>query len=86
MTLDILTPEDTTKEKIYEIFFQVFPDLKKEDFSWDKNQKDFDGWDSFAHLQLITMCEEIFDIEIDLDDTIGITSPNKLLNCVKSLK
>lgn len=86
MTQDILSSNDLIKEKIREIFFQIFPDLKKEDFSWNKKQKDFESWDSFAHLQLITMCEEIFEIEISLDDTVNITSPDELANCVKSLK
>ena len=80
-----MTSMEDAKEKIKKIFFQVFPTLSDDDFSWDKHQKDYEGWDSFAQLQLITMTEEIFKINIGLEDTIKITSAQNLLDCVKSL-
>ena len=84
MSHDILDDEKI-KNEIKRIFLQVFPN-SEEDFEWEKHQKDYDGWDSFAQLQLITMVEEYFNIEIDLDDAISITSAQKLLDCVRALK
>lgn len=73
------------KEEIKKIFLTVFPSLNEE-YDWEKHQKEYDDWDSFAQLQLITMAEESFGIEIDLDDAVNITSGKDLFNCVKSLK
>ena len=84
MSHDILDDEKI-KNEIKRIFLQVFP-KSEEDFEWEKHQKNYDGWDSFAQLQLITMAEECFSIEIDLDDAISITSAQKLLDCVRDLK
>ena len=84
MSHDILDDEKI-KNEIKRIFLQVFP-KSEEDFEWEKHQKNYDGWDSFAQLQLITMAEDYFSIEIDLDDAISITSAQKLLDCVRDLK
>ena len=77
--------DEKIKNEIKRIFLQVFP-KSQDDFEWEKHQKDYDGWDSFAQLQLITMAEECFNTEIDLDDAITITSAQKLLDCIRALK
>ena len=56
------------------IFLDTFPDIQKEDFNLDKKQVDYDNWDSFAHLNLITMTESKFSITISIDETTSITS------------
>ena len=30
------------------------------DFDWDKQQKDYENWDSFAHLRIVSEIEEKF--------------------------
>ena len=47
-----------------EIGFKV--NLDKNDFSWEKEQKDYENWDSFAQLSLITFTEAKFDISLTL--------------------
>ena len=47
-------------------------------------QKDYDNWDSFAHLNIITFAESKFDITFSLDESIEIKSANDLLNCINS--
>ncbi len=66
------------------IFLDTFPDMKKEDFSLDKKQENYENWDSFAHLNLITMTESKFNITISIDETTSIVSGRDLLDCVKS--
>ena len=66
------------------IFLDTFPDMQKEEFDLDKKQEDYDNWDSFAHLNLITMTESKFDITISIDETTSIVSARDLLDCVKS--
>ena len=66
------------------IFFEAFPNLSESDFSWKKEQKDYENWDSFAQLNLITLAEAKFDISFTLDEAIEIKSANNLLECVRS--
>ena len=75
---------DELKNSIKEIFFEVFPNLNKNDFSWDKQQKDYENWDSFAQLNLITLTETKFDISFSLDESIEIKSANELLVALQS--
>ena len=77
MSMDI---ETTVKN----IFFEVFPNLSESDFSWNKEQKDYESWDSFAQLNLITLTEAKFDISFTLDESIDIKSANDLLKNIKS--
>ena len=72
------------EDNIKKIFFEVFPTLTESDFAWEKHQKDYENWDSFAQLQLITMAEEKFNVKLSLEEAISITSPKKLLEYVKS--
>ncbi len=69
---------------VKDIFFESFPNLLEPDFSWDKEQKYYENWDSFAQLNLITMAEAKFDISFTLDEAIEIKSANDLLNSVRS--
>ena len=58
--------------------------MNKNNFGWDKQQKDYENWDSFAQLNLITLSEAKFDISLSLDEAIEIKSANELLGCIKS--
>ena len=73
------------ESEIKNIFFEIFPNLSPSDFDWKKHQRDFENWDSFAQLHLIALTESKFNIEIELENAINITTPQDLLNCVKSL-
>ena len=72
--------------EIKEIFFQIFPDSNESNFGWKKKQNEYENWDSFVQLNLITMLEEKFDISISDDDSINIQSAEDALNFVKSNK
>lgn len=69
---------------IKNIFFEVFPNLSEKEFSWNKEQKDYENWDSFAQLNLITFVESKFDITLSLEESIDIKSARDLLECVRS--
>lgn len=76
--------ESKLRDETKKIFFEVFQNLSENNFSWEKQQKDFEGWDSFAQLNLITLSEAKFDITLSLDESIEIKSPNELFECIKS--
>jgi len=78
-----LSKSDNIEADIKYIFFSLFPDLTESDFDWKKKQTEYEDWDSFAQMQLITSVESKFNIQIDIDDVISITSADDLLNYVK---
>ena len=81
---NVLSNEEELKNTIKDIFFEVFPNLIETDFSWEKEQKDYENWDSFAQLNLITFTEAKFNITLTLEESIDIKSANDLLRSVKS--
>jgi len=76
--------DEKIKTDVKNIFFEVFPKLSEDEFEWTKEQKDYDNWDSFAQLNIITFAESKFDITFSLDESIEIKSANDLLNCINS--
>ena len=81
----ILSNNHDLETEIKNIFLEIFPKIALSDFDWNKQQKDYPDWDSFAQLHLIALAESKFDIEIDVENSINFTSAKDLLECVKSL-
>ncbi|SVB28532.1 uncharacterized protein METZ01_LOCUS181386 [marine metagenome] len=72
--------------EIKKIFFHVFPDLTESNFDWKKKQNDYQDWDSFSQLNLITLIETKFHISISDDELVNIQSAEDALNLVKRSK
>ena len=75
--------DEKIKIDIKNIFFEVFPKLSKNEFGWEKEQKDYENWDSFAQLNLITFAEAKFNISLTLEESIEIKSANDLLKKIE---
>ena len=71
-------------DDVKKIFLETFPTLSESDFEWAKTQKDYENWDSFAQLNLITLTEAKFEITLSDDDISSISSAKNLLDCIKS--
>jgi len=67
-----------------QIFIDVFPDVDESSFKWDKKQNDYENWDSFAHLRIISEIEEKFSIQLDVEDVIYITNAFGFLKIIKN--
>ena len=74
----------TLDDDVKKVFLETFPSLSESDFEWDKTQKDYENWDSFAQLNLITLAEAKFEITFSDDDVTSISSAKNLLECIKS--
>jgi len=71
-------------DDVKNIFFETFPLLSESDFDWEKTQNNYDDWDSFAQLNLITLAEAKFEITFSEDEIISINSAKTLLDIIKS--
>ncbi len=71
-------------DDIKNIFFETFPLLSEPDFNWEKTQNNYDDWDSFAQLNLITLAEAKFEITFSDDEITSINSAKTLLDIIKS--
>ena len=74
----------TLNDDVKKIFLEAFPTLPESDFEWSKTQKDYENWDSFAQLNLITLAEAKFEIILSEDEITSIFSAKNLLECIKS--
>ena len=77
---------DHIDDEIKKIFFEVFPGLSETNFDWKKKQNDYQDWDSFSQLNLITLIEAKFHISISDDELVNIQSAEDALNLVKRSK
>ena len=67
-----------TKEKLIKAFATALdvpetPDIEKYEY------RNVAQWDSIAHLRLVTELESTFDIMLDTEDVIGLSSFRKSL-------
>jgi len=74
----------TLDDDVKKVFLETFPSLSESDFEWSKTQKDYENWDSFAQLNLITLAETKFEITFSDDEVTSISSAKNLLECIKS--
>ena len=77
---------DHIDDEIKKIFFEVFPGLNESDFDWKKKQNDYNDWDSFSQLSLITMVESKFSISITDDESVTIRSAEDMQKIVNRHK
>ena len=71
-------------DDVKKVFLETFPSLSESDFEWSKTQKDYENWDSFAQLNLITLADAKFEITFSDAEVTSISSAKNLLECIKS--
>lgn len=63
----------TNLEK-YKAAFAAALDIKPEDVSEELEYQGIPAWDSIGHMELISQLEETFDIMMDTDDIVDLSS------------
>lgn len=71
----------TNKEKLDDIFKEVFSVTGTELVGLDKNSVDI--WDSVHQLSLTSAIEDKFDIMLDAEDILDLTSYNNAVDILK---
>lgn len=74
---------NSNESVLKQIFIDIFPDIDESSFNWDKQQNEYENWDSFAHLRIISEIEEKFGIQLDIDDVIYINNASGFLKIIK---
>ncbi len=71
---------------IEEIFKGTFSELEK-GFEFEKSQGDFENWDSFSHMELVSKVEEKFGVSLEMEEVVELDTPRKFVGIVeKKLK
>ena len=71
-------------DQLKAIFLDVFQaELSDSTFDWERQQNDYENWDSFGHLRIVSEIEEKFGIKLDIDDIIYITNASGFLKIIK---
>ena len=73
------------EDKIKEIFVKIFPETK-DDFGINREQSDYENWDSFTHVNLVSELESQFDIQLETDEIISISSAKTALDLITKKK
>ena len=74
---------NSNESVLKQIFIDIFPDIDESSFNLDKQQNEYENWDSFAHLRIISEIEEKFNIQLDIDDVIYINNASGFLKIIK---
>lgn len=75
----------SNEDKIKEIFIKIFPETK-DDFDINRDQSDYENWDSFTHVNLISELESQFDVQLETDEIISISSAKTALELINKKK
>ena len=70
-----------------EKLLQILKDtLENENINQNVSQKNCDEWDSMAHLNIIIAIEDEFDVSIDPDDIVTLSSFDDICKYINKTK
>ena len=70
-------------EQLKAIFLDVFQEINESSFDWNKEQNDYENWESFSHLRIVSEIEEKFDIKLQIEDFVYIRNASGFLKIIK---
>ena len=68
-------------ERVKGVFGKVFPETAGT-FDPEKEQRSFENWDSFAHLELVSALESEFGVTFSLQDVATIDRPRGFIELI----
>jgi len=71
------------RDKIKNVFMEVFTNLKEENFSFEKKAEDIKEWDSLSHMNLVSELEKTFSINLEIDEISEMDSVKKVMEIVE---
>lgn len=73
-------------QRVEAIFKEVFPEIKEQTFDFTKNQDQFDNWDSFSHMDIVSKVEEKFGINLEIEEVVELSTPERFVEIIKKKK
>ena len=70
---------DIAEEKLKNIFMNVVGD-----FDLTRKQGQYERWDSFSHMEIVSEVESQFGVSLDVDEVVKIESAQDILNLLKA--
>lgn len=67
---------------VKEIFEQQFPEIANKEFDFEKKQDQFEDWDSFSHMELVSKIEDRFGVSLDVNEVVELDSPKKFFEII----
>ncbi len=67
------------EDEIKKIFLNVFAEISESEFNWNIPHTEYENWDSFAHLRLVSQIEKKFNLQFEFDDSINLNSASDFL-------
>lgn len=68
--------------KVKSIFEENLQEFDYKKFEFDLKQDQFEGWDSFSHMALVSKVEEEFNINLEMDEIVELDSPRKFVQLI----
>ncbi|KKP36912.1 acyl carrier protein [Candidatus Peregrinibacteria bacterium RIFOXYC2_FULL_33_13] len=70
------------QQKLINLMSEIF-DLPEAEITVEASMSTIDNWDSLSHLQLIAGIEENFNIQIDTEEVLQMTTVENILEILK---
>jgi acyl carrier protein len=72
----------SNKEKLYQSFANALA-IEKSAINDNLSYQSIKQWDSISHMMLISVIEEDFDVSLDTEDVIDLSSVGKAMEILK---
>ncbi len=76
-----MSDQDHVLDKVREAFHRAF-DVDPKCVSMQTTDSDISAWDSAGHLSLAANLEEVFDINLDVDELMEMESVQKIVSII----
>ncbi len=74
------------EQKIKEIFLNIFPELSFENYDPKKNQEEYQDWDSFSHMELVSGIENDLGVSLEMDEIVEVKNAQDFVDLVNKKK
>jgi len=72
--------DSSVVKEVKDIFLETFPEITNVDML--KKQDQFENWDSFSHLELVSKIEEKFSVNFEVEEIIELDTPQKFVDLI----
>lgn len=68
---------------IKKIFQNTLVELRGKEVDMNKKQGEFESWDSFTHMDLVSKSEEKFGVTLEMSEVVELDTPRKFAKLIE---